>query len=195
MVTIGVETWISIVAALAACRAAVASWWSSRISRRALILAEGQEERRRPKLVLYFMEGYVRIVEAPERQRFYAFLLSVSNPSDINNSVAYLDLHLTYLTPRQLRMTVKVPSRASIAERFGDDRTSALSPPFSVNAHQTTAGWTYFRVDKDLLSDTIVDGYRVVATDSHGVQSGVEAVIVREFADEAEAKESGSELP
>lgn len=188
------ETMIALVAALVAAVAAFFAYSSARSSKRMLTLTAAQEERRRPSLALYLVDGYVRLIREPEGYRVYAFLLSVSNPSDINNSIAYLDMNLTYLTPERLRMTVKIPSSISETVQFEPGTGVELSPPIRLDAHQTVEGRIYFQVNESLLNDAIPEGYVIVATDSHGYQSSVEPVIVREIVDETEKKEA-SDLP
>lgn len=184
-VGVNVEAIIATVAALAALASAGFAYVVSRQGKRALLLAERQEARRRPSLVLYLSEGYVRHFGGEAAYRLYAFLLSISNPSDIANSVARIDLYVTYTTKQSLRMTIKVECKPFQSVEFGDAQNS-LSTPFALSSHETSAGWAYFRVEEELLNDSVIDGYSVVATDSHGIPTGIESVIVRELEDEVQ---------
>ena len=73
--------WISALALLVSCGSALISWRSSKNAARALAISETQEKRRQPQLGIYLVNGYRRLV--PKRQLF-GFLVSVSNPTDIN---------------------------------------------------------------------------------------------------------------
>ena len=188
--TIGFETLIVITSAMAAFGSACIAYCSLRLMKKGFLLAESQEERRRPSLAVYLDKGFVRHVSEQDSSRVYAFLLLISNTSDMNNSVARIDLHLTYIAPTQLKMTVKFPSDLTVAGQFSEDQSHNLMPPFRLDSHRTVAGWICFRADEELLQDTTVEGYAVVVTDSHGNYSTVESVIVREIVDEVDQKES-----
>lgn len=86
--------WISVLALLVSVCSAFFSWRSGRNAARALAISENQEKRRMPQLGIYLANGYRRLV--PKRQLF-GFLVSISNPTDINNSVARAELKITYV--------------------------------------------------------------------------------------------------
>jgi hypothetical protein len=173
------------VAALAAWVGALFAYLNARRSGRALRLAEQQEDRRRPILVLYWQGGYLH---RTQEDRFYMFLLSVSNPSDSNNAVARIDLRIEYRTGANFLATVNVPSVSQGDEMFAGDSRSNLEIPIKVDAHQTVVGRVFFRLKKALLKDCAVDSYVIVATDSHGGWTSVETALVQEIVDEAEIK-------
>jgi hypothetical protein len=190
-----VPTWAAIASAIAAWVAALLAYSGARASKRALIIVERQEQRRQPVLVPYLVEGYVRFVDDGQRFRLYAFLLSISNPSDADNGIAQLDLHVTYTTAKGLRMTLKVPANAIFAAAFIGSDSRSLSVPIRIDAHQTIAGWNYFRIDESLLESASIDGYTLVATDSHGYQVSVEPIIGREFSNEMETQKGSDTSP
>ena len=152
---IEVNSQISILATIAS---AVAPWLalvlsllSLRSSRRAVRLAEQQDERRRPSLVPYLRDGYVR-TGSDESSRVYAFLLSVSNRSDSDNGIAEVELRLTYTTRMSVKMTVKVRSDPELGGAFADGDVPHLPRPARVDAHQTLLGWCFFRVEEAALA-------------------------------------------
>ena len=59
--------------------------YSGRKASRALAISESQERRRQPQLGIYLAKAHRRVT--PKRQLF-GFLVSVANPTDINNAVA-----------------------------------------------------------------------------------------------------------
>ncbi len=153
------------------------------ISKKALRLSEQQEERRKPRLVPYLQEGYVR---RHAEGRVYAFLLSVSNPTDSDNAMAALDFQLTYTTKSNVRMAIKVPLHGEIVEPFNDRAVLPLAIPLRLDAHQTAAGWAFFRVEDVLLDGAIVEEHTIVITDSHGMKVQLEPIMIREYGDETE---------
>lgn len=179
--------WMPFAAAVAAWVAATFAYLTARRSGRALRLAEQQEARRQPVLVLYLLRGYLR---RANEERIYAFLLSVSNPSDSNNAIAQIDLRIEYRTASNFFAAVDVPTVSQDDEMFGGDNHARLEIPIHVDAHHTVAGWVFFRVQRALLEDRSVDTYVIVATDSHGERVSIETALLQEFVHEAEIKAS-----
>jgi hypothetical protein len=177
--------WMPFVAAVAAWVAAIFAYLTARRSIRLLHLAEQQEERRRPVLILYLQGGRLRRVG---EDLVYMFLLSVSNRSDSNNAIAQIDLRIEYRTAFNFLAAVDVPIVSQDDEMFGGDTRSRLEIPIRVDAHHTVAGWVFFRVKKALLEDCAVNTYVIVATDSHGGRSSIETALVQEIVHEAEIK-------
>lgn len=175
-------TWADIATAVAAWLALILSILSLFVSWRAQRLTERQEERRRPVLVPYLLDGYVRLNKEPAA-RVYAFLLSVSNPADSDNAVAGMDLHLLYTTQASIQMTVKVRADATLGSSFCDGSAPPLTVPARIDAHQTISGWAYFRIQEAILNGAVIDGYSVVLIDSHGGRATVEPIMVREYGD------------
>ena len=179
--------WMPFAAAAAAWVAAVFAYLTARRSGQALRLAEQQEARRRPVLVLYLMRGYLRRIDD---DRIYAFMLSVSNPSDSNNSIAQIDLRIEYRTPSNFLAAVDISADSHSTEMFGEDNCSRLETPIRVDAHDTVAGWVFFRAKTALLEDCSIDTYVIVVTDSHGERVPIKTALVQELVYEAEIKTS-----
>lgn len=180
-------TWTGIATAIAAWLALVVSVLSLVIAIRAQRLAERQEARRTPVLKPYLVDGYVRT--GADGNRVYAFLLSISNPSDIDNSVANIDLHVAYRrADDDMSMVLKVRASQDSASSITKPLESTLLPPQRVDAHQTLTGWAFFGVSREILTDTIIDGYRIVLTDTHGIEAAVEPIVVREYVNESKTE-------
>lgn len=177
------SVWAAVVSAIAAWVAALIAYQSFRMSKRSLRLAEDQARQRQPKLVPYLTEGYVKSL--PEGQfRVYAFAISLSNPSDADNSVAKLELQLSYSRASGTDLAIKLHHDSSLAPNFLLDETVVFPVPGRIGAHQTVAGWALFRLDDAVLADADIDAYEVLILDTHGLVSALEPIIIREFADE-----------
>src|SRR5262245_44379556 len=84
--------WLSAVALLVSGCSAFMSWRSLRNSSRAAVLGELQEKRRQPQFNVYEVNNFRRLLR---NRQLFGFLISVSNPSDINNSIARAELQIT----------------------------------------------------------------------------------------------------
>ena len=116
-------SWPGIASAIAAWVALLMSGGSLWMSRRAVRIAERQEKRREPLLKPYYRDGFYQ--PDADGGRVYAFLLTVSNRSDSNNTIIELELRITYATPEGVEATLKV--RAEPRARFDLDPSSHIS--------------------------------------------------------------------
>src|SRR3954447_6631065 len=89
-------TWFDLTRAIAAAGLIISltNIWFTWQSRK---LANEQEKRRRPRLIPSLVNGFFRD-EPGSRGRIYAFLITITNPTDTNNSIVEADLSITYLT-------------------------------------------------------------------------------------------------
>ena len=174
-------TFLKIITPATALLALLLSICSIFISRKALRIQEQQEDRRKPLLVLYLQDGYVRYILGG---RVYAFLLSVSNPMDSDNAIASLDLRLTYKKQDSFQMHIKVRSDSTLDKYFPDRGGNTLLIPSRVDAHQTISGWVFFKVEKAILKETIIEAHKISIVDTHGIEAKIEPSLIREFRDE-----------
>lgn len=177
--------WAAIASGVAALISAWFAYVSIRVQRRSLRLSEQEEERHRPHLVPYLIDGYVKYV-AHEHLRVYAFSLSISNRSDADDSLAQLELQLTYKAPSGTNIAVKVRHDTNLKNVFAGGNMTTLPIPLRIDAHQTIAGRVYFGIKEELLSGSAVDKFTIILTDSHDIFSTVEPIIVRELIDETQ---------
>jgi hypothetical protein len=173
------KDWGPLASALAAWTAVLVSWKNARTAGGNLQLAEKQEQRRRPTLVPYLADGYS---EAKGNHRLLAFSVSLSNPSDTNNSIAQIELALSYTTPTGVFMTMKLPVSVLGSATVGD--VKLLEPPLKIDAHQSVSGWVFFEIKNELIKGCRLDTYILQFQDSHGHINSLEQAIVRELISE-----------
>jgi hypothetical protein len=171
------------VSAFAASLAAVFAWYSHMTARRALRLAERQDSRGEPRLMLSLINGYLKADRA-NGKRNYAFFLSVSNDSDRDNSGIDLELCISYLTSENILITVKLRAQDKPDEAFGFGSDCFLTMPMNIAAHATVSGWCYFVAEEGLLNDIKIDGYRIELTDGYRNRTDVQPGIIQEYRDE-----------
>jgi hypothetical protein len=173
---------VPLISAGAAIAAAVFAALTAKRATRTLRLAEQQEERRRPKVELYLVKSYMK---RDETGRFYAFLISLRNPSDAENTVLDVVLRITYRSPAHWLAAVDVPLLVR------DDKSQiglqdALTAPVSIGKHGSVSGWAYFRVENSMLNDRPIDVHTIVASDVHGLCCSVDHVLIKEVFNEKE---------
>lgn len=175
--------WISALALVVSAWSAIMTWRSGKRSARALSISEGQEKRRQPQLGIYLVNGYRRLV--PRRQLF-GFLVSVSNPTDIDNSIARAELQITYLLDADVKAVCRIQHNPDLGESIAHDKTRAtvFQLPVRIDAHQTVSGWFLFGLDNDVIRNGTIDAHSLILEDTHGVSTNTDPIMVREWTDE-----------
>jgi hypothetical protein len=176
--------WISVGSLAVAALAAFNSWRARLFAARALSISEAQEQRRRPQLGIYQADGYRR--HLPNRQLF-GFLVSVSNPTDTNNSVVQAELQVTYPLDGGIEAICRVPHNRGLAETGSgpsERAANVFSFPARIDAHQTVAGWLMFSIDHTLIKGRTIDSHRIILEDSHGETAETEPILVRDWTSE-----------
>jgi hypothetical protein len=163
------------------------AWQAGQRAARALAISENQEKRRQPRLGIYLvMNGLRRLV--PKRQLF-GFIVSVSNPTDIDNSVARAELKITYRMENGVSGVCRIQHNSALEANVGSDAKRAacvLSLPLRIDAHQTVSGWLLFALDDDVIGKATVDSHSLILEDTHGVSTETDPIMVRAWTDESE---------
>ena len=176
----GPQTWAAIFSAAAAWLALALSIFNLRTSRLALHISEAQETRRKPSITSYLQDAYVAVGAKPNA-RVYAVLVSLSNKSDSDNGIAWAGLYLTYAKKGGAQFTIKVDSEIEARNIFSQKIAKNLQIPFRIDAHQTISGWMFFTVEDAILKSSYIEATRFVFSDTHGNETSVEPLNVREY--------------
>lgn len=165
--------WTDIATVVAAVAALLISLVSLHYSRKSWVLAEVQDRRRQPKLLPEYLSGYFS-TNADTGARTYHIQLAIRNPTDSDNSVARVELNLTYRLADETLITARVAATNDGAQ---DPR---LPVPQRIEAHETVAGWYAFAVDAAVIARRHVEAYTVELSDSHGQLASVTPLILSE---------------
>jgi hypothetical protein len=163
--------------------AVLISWRAYRIAGRSLEISERNELRRLPALTVYLAQAYQ--MELMHRAVFM-FAVSIGNPTDIDNSVARIELRLAHISDDA--------KRNPIITRFDHDSTvftadppidlgsaTVLQLPLRIDAHQTAAGWVIFGVPSASVDEMSLNSYSIVMQDTHGNSTAIEPIIIRRW--------------
>jgi hypothetical protein len=180
------RTSTAILALLVSFFSLLISWRSGKRAARALSISESQERRRQPRLGVYLVRGYRR--RGPNRQLF-GFLVSVTNPTDSNNSIARAELQIVYLLEDNVSVAGRVPHLEGLGKDSLADATgvaNVLSLPARIDAHQTLSGWFLFALGDSVIGRGTVDSHRLILEDAHGISTDTGPIMVREWSHEGE---------
>lgn len=177
------KVWIALGSLVVSIYAAINSRHSRKISARALALNEKQEVRRQPELRVSLVTGYRQRLS---QKQLFAFLISVANPTDANNSVALAELQVGYLIENNFQTTCRVPHNHELEEAnsAGKPKPNVFHLPLKVDAHQTASGWLLFQLDDSVFGGRTIDSHKIILEDSHGKVTMSEPIAVREWVNE-----------
>jgi hypothetical protein len=175
------KLWIALASLMVSIFSAI---YSGRKASRALSISESQERRRQPQLGIYLARAYRRFT--PKRQLF-GFLVTVTNPTDINNAVARAELQITYLVRDDASVVCRIGHDPAIKEKRNDEgeaSAAVFALPLRIDAHQTASGWFLFALDNDVIGKGTIDAHSLILEDTHGVTATSTAATVRQWTDE-----------
>jgi len=178
------KLWVAALALIVASVSAFVSWRSFRNSSFALAISQRQEERRSPQLSIYFVNGYRRLVKS--RQTF-GFLISVSNPTDINNSVARAELQVGCVFEHGVEALLRIQHAPQFGRDFvnEDTESTVFQLPLRIDAHQTLSGWFIFSLENSAIGTGTIDTHTLILEDTHGTVTTSDSIMVRAWSDES----------
>jgi hypothetical protein len=178
------KTSIAALALLVSFFSLLISWRSGKRAARALSISEGQEQRRQPRLGIYMVRGYRR---RGSKRQLFGFLVSVTNPTDTNNSIARAELQITYLLEDDVNVVCRVSHAEGLDENaLADPKgvANVFSLPAHIDAHQTLSGWFLFALDDSVIGKGTVDSHSLILEDTHGISTDTGPIMVREWSHE-----------
>ena len=159
------------------------SYRKTRIAKQSLKLNEELFEARTPQLVPYLRACFSYRLEKSQ-SKIYAFLISVSNLSDANNSISRLELQINYTRSNNLSNNLLLPHKPKLVEHLFLNSIKTLNVPIHIDAHQTIDGWTFFELDDSLIRNVNIDMYKIRFIDSHRKESNLKPIILQEILSE-----------
>ena len=175
---------ISIGSLVVAWIAALIAYKSYVIAKHSLLIAEEQAFGRRPSLIPYLVDGFAS-VKKNAGEKIYTFSILLTNRSDNDNAIAEIEFFLTYYRPSQPLASLLLPHNSQLKTPLNIKQDNVLTIPLEVSAHQTVAGWVMFECDK-IPDDIIIDSYQIRITDSNGLHSKLQPIIIKEVVNENE---------
>jgi|SRR5450756_888157 len=137
---------------------------SSAISaKRSYKLSATQDSRRTPTLSLYLADCYSYV---SQDHIVVAIAITISNPTDIDNSIARAELVVTYHKQEGQSVRLNVTSTTTASAQISGVRKS-LDPPAAVPSHQSIAGLLLFEPPAIILGNSVIDDYSLTIMDSH----------------------------
>lgn len=162
---------VSSVIALIALVISGASLW---VAKKGHDLSMEQASQRKPKLSLYLSDNFY---QDRETERIFVYSFTISNPADIDNSIANCELKIIFKRPDGSFGNFLVQHDPTLANKIPDAKMKIMNIPASIKSHDCLAAATLFSVDLTMLENMHIEKYEVVFLDTHGIKS-TEAVFI-----------------
>jgi hypothetical protein len=177
---ITISNLASIISSIAACIAIYISLRSNSYAKKALLIAQRDEHRKKPILVASYIDGF-KSTTYDESNCFYAFSIGITNKSDLPNTLARAELVLIYRHENDLIAKVVLPHIEEMPDIGALSTVKPLVLPAKIDVRQTISEWLIFKISKDHLKNCSIDGYIIRIRDSFGEISEVEPLIIHEI--------------
>ncbi len=181
-----ISDWIAFSSIIIAALSFILAIKSFFISKNTFNLMLNQDKRQLPKLRLYLQESFALPIEK-ENFTIYAFLLTVSNATYIDNSIKEIVLKLSYKKTQNIYNYISAHN--SDVSVFCNN-ISPFNIPTKIPAHDNVVGWALFKIDNTLLKESFIDSYLLSVKDTHDLSFDIEPIIVNEVTSYAKLEEN-----
>lgn len=173
------ESIIASLAAIAAWVAALFAYNSYRVSKRALELAESQNDASKTNISAYLADSF-RAYDSNEKKGKYIFSIAYSNKSESNDSITEVNLETFYVnSSNRISHLITAHEQGSGKWLSGEAKPAKL--PINIQARSSVTSWFVFGVPLVAEEAQRIEKYRVVARNGKGEEVSVESYILREI--------------
>jgi hypothetical protein len=157
-------TFIALASAIVALASAVYTASYARTAKKTYRLMVEQDARRNPHLIPYLSDAYIHTSKTGAEA---AISITVTNPSDIDNSIARIELLIKYRRDKDRGTVIKIPPSDHVTG-LPLKSENLLQIPRGISSHQIVAGWLAFIVPEWITHGSLIDSYSLSIYDSHG---------------------------
>lgn len=140
-------------------------------------LAKNKDRRSKPKISIYYSEGFSI---KKENERIYAFLASVTNSSEISNSISNITLEIIYLTPSGAILKYASPICGSASLSDVGLKGDILKSSFKVEGQHTVTGWALFSIHDSIIHECTIQSFEVKFYSVSGQNSSFNSIMIKD---------------
>lgn len=153
---------------------------SYRLSKRSLSISESQHQRSIPDVSLYLNEGFTKTSETKE-YRYYVFSVTATNKSTENNSLVKVEMIVLCSNEEGFISKIVIPHDPTLVSEIGMPSLTTLPTKVVLMSSSAESGWLLFKIDRKVLNNKKIDGYKLLFSDSNDNIFELEPIIVREI--------------
>jgi hypothetical protein len=166
-------------AAIAAWFATLFSYRSYIVSKKALLLAESENDARKSNITAYRADSF-KIYDYKEKQHKYIFSIAYANKSEANDSITEVFLETHYVNSRN-RVSYLISPHDEGSSHCLSGEAQPAKLPINIQARSSITNWFVFSIPTVVKEAKKTNKYRVVARNNSGEEVFVEAYILREI--------------
>lgn len=174
-----IESLISACSAIAALISALFAIRSTRIAKRALLIAEDEYKSKKEGLNIYLIEG-VNYLDANEGYIF-AFNTSVANQATLANTIKRIELIITFIREDETIGNSIIQHDSSLCESIVGHHVSPFKLPMEIQGKSAQAGWFLFSLSKAMKKFGRIDKHTLRVTDTQGNASEATSYLIKEY--------------
>ena len=110
--------------------------------------------------------------------------IGITCTSDTDNSVKDLSMRIYFKRSGATISNIVVPITENInrtATNLFPNIEQTFAIPVRIRAHEAVTGWALFQISNEILSDSHIENYQVVASDTFNIESLFEIKVMREM--------------
>jgi len=166
-------------AAIAAWLATLFSYRSYIVSKKALLLAESENDARKSNITAYLADSF-KVYGHKEKQHKYIFSITYANKSEANDSITEVFLETHYVNSRN-RVSYLISPHEEDSSNILSGKAQPAKLPINIQARSSITNWFVFSIPTVVKEAKKINKYRVIARNSNSVEVFVESYILREI--------------
>lgn len=182
---IDTQTAWTIIAALAAIASAVWAFFSNRIAKKALKLAQQEYKDKQSKFSLYLIEGFRWFSRTNEARKFLLFHITIRNQSSVRNSFIS-ELEIEYIRQDNSVARVTVDHNDALLNFIKGYHLSTFDKEIRIDEKGIISKWLIFEQPSDIFMKLRIEKYTIRVIDTQDVSSSLECFILKDLTDEGE---------
>ncbi|MBY6191909.1 hypothetical protein KUV22_15885 [Microbulbifer agarilyticus] len=170
---------ISLLSAFTAILSAIYAMRGNHIAKRALSIAEEENQSKKEGLSAYLIEGINYVNE--ENNYVFAFNLSIINRASVSNSAQRIELIITYIRHNNSAGNIILQHDSSLSQSIHGHKVTPFAQVVEVPAKYACTNWCLFSHHDTARRLGRIDKYTLRITDTAGEVNEIDSYLIREY--------------
>lgn len=172
------ELIISILSAVTAGISALIALRSSNISKKALSIAQNEQKSKEENLNIYLIDA-ARYIKT-NKSYIYAFNITISNLSSLNNTIARIELTITYIRKDNTLGQLILQHNKNLSTSLDKINLTAFNTPQQIDSKSAKTSWALFLKDTNCITFEKTDKYSIRISDIYGNTESVDTYLIKD---------------
>jgi len=172
------EVIISILSAVTAAISAIIALRSNNIAKKALAIAQKEQKSKEENLNVYLVDA-VRYITT-DTDYIYAFNITISNLSSLNNTIDRIELTITYIRQDNTLGQLILQHNKLLSSSLGSINLTAFDTPQPIDSKSAKTSWALFLKKTDCITFKKIDKYSIRISDIYGNTESVDTYLMKD---------------